>query len=293
MPPPETVTVVIPTQNRRNTLREAIASVRAQTWPHIDLVVVDDGSTDGTDRLLSELAAADPTLRPLRNDVPRGGAAARNQGIDAATGPWVAFLDDDDIWLPRKLEAQLGALHAAPSAVAASCAYFYSAPLRPERVVHVQTGATLQDMLSTNSLGGASVCLARTETLRVIGGFDGGQRSGQDWDLWLRLFQQGPIVCCAEPLARYRSHRGARISNDMASLYAGRRRAYFRYRALMSVPTRRRNLAALVYCRACVAKASVGRRLQNLRRVFALAGPREGLTYLAWFIRARTLVRRR
>ena len=225
MPPPEQVTVVIPTQNRRDALRDAIASVRAQTWPHVDLVVVDDGSTDGTDRLLSEMAAADPTLRYVRNAVARGGADARNQGIEAATGPWVAFLDDDDTWLPGKLEAQLGALRAVPAAVAASCAYFYSAPLRPERVVRVRTGATLQDMLSTNSLGGASVCLARTETLRAIGGFDGGQRSGQDWDLWLRLFQQGPIVCCDEPLARYRSHRGQRISNDMPSLYAGRRRA--------------------------------------------------------------------
>jgi glycosyltransferase involved in cell wall biosynthesis len=291
MPPPELVTVVIPTRNRREDLRKAITSVKAQTWPHMEIVVVDDGSTDGTSRMLSEMAAADAAMRVIRNETPRGGGAARNQGIEAASGAWVAFLDDDDAWLPGKLEAQVAALRAQPKAVAATCAYFYRAPWRPERVAHVKAHATIQDLLSRNSLGGASVCLARTETLRAIGGFDPLRRSGQDWDLWLRLSLEGPIVCCDEPLARYRSHLGRRISNDMAAIYSGRRRGYFRYRSLMTSDTRRRNLAGLFYCRACAAHAGLGHRWRNLRRVFRLAGPREGLTYLLWFIRARTLVR--
>jgi glycosyltransferase involved in cell wall biosynthesis len=291
MPPPERVTVVIPTRNRRATLESALASVKAQTWPHLEVVVVDDASSDGTGPMLAAEARTDPMLRVIRNDVPQGAAAARNQGIEAATSGWIAFLDDDDTWLPGKVDAQLRQLEAAPEAVAASCAYFYRAPWRPERIVHVRAGATIQDMLATNSLGGASVCLARTDTLRAIGGFDVRLRSGQDWDLWLRLFQAGPIVCCDEPLARYCSHLGQRISNDMASLYAGRRRAYFRYRSLMSERTRRQNMAALVYCRACAAQVSFGRRLGNLRRVFRLAGPRRGVTYVVWFIRARTIMR--
>jgi glycosyltransferase involved in cell wall biosynthesis len=291
MPPPDLVTVVIPTRNRRDDLRRAIASVKAQTWSDLEIVVVDDGSTDDTARILAEMATVDPTLRVIRHETSRGGAAARNQGIEAARGRWVAFLDDDDTWLPRKLEAQLRALHAEPKAVAAACAYYYCAPWRPERVARVKTQATIQGMLSSNTLGGASVCVARTETLRAIGGFDAQFRSGQDWDLWLRLFREGTIVCCDEPLARYRSHLGPRISNDMASLYAGRRRGYFRYRSLMTSDTRRRNLAGLFYCRACAAHAAASDRWRNLRRVFRLAGPREGFTYFLWFIRARTMLR--
>ena len=291
MPPPDLVTVVIPTRNRRDDLRRAIASVKAQTWTELEIVVVDDGSTDDTARILAEMATVDPAVRVIRNETSRGGAAARNQGIEAARGRWVAFLDDDDTWLPRKLEAQLSALHAEPTAVAATCAYFYRAPWRPERIAHVTAKATIQDLLSRNSLGGASVCVARTETLRAVGGFDSLRRSGQDWDLWLRLFLEGAIVCCDQPLARYRAHLGRRISNDMAAIYSGRRRGYFRYRSLMTPETRRRNLAGLFYCRACAAHVAASHRWRNLRRVFTVAGTREGLTYFIWFIRARTLVR--
>jgi glycosyltransferase involved in cell wall biosynthesis len=289
MPGPvsDLVSVVIPTRNRCDRLIEALASVKRQTWPHLQIIVVDDASSDRTQHVLRPMAAADSALRVIRNEVPLGGAGARNQGIMAAEGRWIAFLDDDDAWLPTKLEKQLHVMKTNASASAVSCDYFYKGPFRPRRLMRAPRALTEQQMLRGNCLGGASVCFTSTDTLNAVGGFDPTLRSGQDWDLWLRLFAVGPILVCDEPLALYDSHLEHRITNDISSVYSGRRRIYFRYRRRMTAETRHTNVAFLLYCKAFAADIPLKYRLNSLRRILSLVGFRESLKYMKWFVSAR------
>ena len=108
------VTVIIPTRNRAQLLKVAVGSVLAQRGVDLEIVVVDEGSTDETPSLLGRIEGGH--VRVIRHDSPRGVAAARNAGIAAANAPWLAFLDDDDFWCPDKLQLQLEALAAEPGA---------------------------------------------------------------------------------------------------------------------------------------------------------------------------------
>src|SRR5215469_600238 len=101
------VSVVIPLFNRARTIERALASVQRQSFSDLEIVVVDDASSDGG---ADKIAGLDPRLRILRHPANRGAAAARNTGINAARGEYVAFLDSDDEWLPAKLTTQLGVL---------------------------------------------------------------------------------------------------------------------------------------------------------------------------------------
>ena len=120
---PARVTAIIPTYNRRELVAQAARSVLAQTFAEVQCLVVDNGSSDGTAEALR--AMGDERFRVVVCEVPLGAAKARNVGIDAAHTPWVAFLDNDDLWAPTKLELQLNALAKFPSArwSATGCAY--------------------------------------------------------------------------------------------------------------------------------------------------------------------------
>ena len=107
-PPAEPrVTVVVPTHDRADHVPTAIESVLQQSYPHVDVVVVDDGSRDETPRVLARVAAAHPRVRVLRNEAPLGPAGARNRGARKAAGDVLAFLDDDSVYAPEKIAAQL------------------------------------------------------------------------------------------------------------------------------------------------------------------------------------------
>src|SRR5918993_498800 len=104
------VSVVVPTRNRSRLLASTLRSVLVQRGVELEVIVVDEGSTDNTPEMLAALD--DPRVRVLRHDVPRGLSAARNRGADEARGEWVAFVDDDDLWAPEKLVSQLDAARA-------------------------------------------------------------------------------------------------------------------------------------------------------------------------------------
>ena len=105
------VSIIVPTRNRRDWLSDALRSVREQTWKSIEIVVVDEASTDST---LAMLGAEFPEARVVRNQKPRGPSGARNAGVDAASGDWILFLDDDDLLHPRHIEDLVLAARAAP-----------------------------------------------------------------------------------------------------------------------------------------------------------------------------------
>lgn len=224
------VTVLVITRNRAGMLRQALASVAAQQGGPVDVVVVDDASVDHTPAVAAEF----PRVRVVRQERPRGPAVARNAGLDEIRTPWVAFLDDDDVWAPDKLLVQQRALAADPQARwCHTGAMAVDAILRPIGAMHAgHRGDVRVAVLAANVIcGGGSSVYAHTATVRAVGGFDLDVRRHEDWDLWIRLALASPLVAVDRPLVGFRRHAVSRssasVQDDAVALlsrYAGVRR---------------------------------------------------------------------
>jgi glycosyltransferase involved in cell wall biosynthesis len=198
------VSVIIPAYNSAAFLPAAIASVRAQAWEELEIVVVDDGSTDHTMSVLGALAGSD--LRVFRQ-ANSGPSAARNRGIKESQGEWIAFLDADCYWLPGKLDAQFSAVGSNPE----PAGFSYTGSLLVDE--GGQTIATrpavprecLVEDLVWGNLISTSSAIARREALLAAGMFDETLRIGEDWDLWLRLSADFEGRCVPEPLMAERA----------------------------------------------------------------------------------------
>ena len=206
------VTVVLPTKDRPVLLTQTLASVRSQEGVTAQVIVVDDGSSvpftdDGTSGL---------HVRVLRHDRPMGVSAARNHGLAEVTTPWVAFLDDDDLWGPHKLARQLAAVTETGFRWACSASVSFSG----DQVLDV-TDAPLQNDLSLELLrgncvpGSASSVLVCAALAREVGGFDESLPSLEDWDLWIRLAQESRVARVAQVDVAYRRHRRS-MSHDLS-----------------------------------------------------------------------------
>jgi glycosyltransferase involved in cell wall biosynthesis len=273
------VSVILPTRDRLTQLRRAVSSVCAQSERRLELIVVDDGSTDGTWEYLERLPAEEGRIRVVRNAVSMGGSGARNEGIRLSRGKWLAFIDDDDEWLPQKLERQLQTLAQHTAAVACSCGYLVRSASRVLKVSRVQPGVTVQELLVANRLGGASMCVCSGATLTSIGGFDAKLKSAQDLDLWVRLRRAGEVAVCSEPLVVHWAHSGPRITTNTQSQYAGLRRFHFKHRSLMSAATRRHRLAHSCYLMSTQDTRPLRRRLRYLAMAMLNASPRVALAF--------------
>ncbi len=220
------VTTVVPTHNRRAVLPITLRSVLAQQEVDLEVVVVDDGSSDGTGPWLEE--HHDPRLRVVRQDEPRGVAAARAAGVEATTTPYVAFCDDDDVWAPDKLARQFDALEHDPAArwsCTSSMSFVVAGPGDVELVHYQETPSAeeaLPRLLGYNAVpGGGSSVLADTALVRDAGGFRTGM--AEDWDMWVRLALAAPVAPVPRPLCGYRVWRTANSSRsyDLQAMQAG------------------------------------------------------------------------
>ena len=149
------------------------------------------------------------------------------------------FLDDDDQWVKDKLSVQLKKMDESSSAIACSCDYSYHYKFGLVEEFRLPPNVTLNQLYYKNVLGGASMCLCLRDALVEIEGFDEKLKSGQDWDLWVRLLSKGDVVVCNIPLVRYFAHAGLRISTNMHSQYTGLRYFYFKHRHNMDWSIRR------------------------------------------------------
>lgn len=201
------VTVVIPTHNRRARLPLTLRTALYQRAVDLEIVVVDDGSSDGTSEYLAR--HRDPRVRFVRHDVARGLSASRNAGIETARGRWIAFLDDDDLWAPDKLQSQLAALSRVPeSRWSAVGAVAVDGSLQILRCTRPPASGLLRgDFKAQNVIpGGGSGVLASTEVVREVGGFDTRFTFVEDLDLWIRLAERAPIASVDRPLVAYVVH---------------------------------------------------------------------------------------
>ncbi|NOT69151.1 MAG: glycosyltransferase [Methylophilaceae bacterium] len=216
-PSPLRVSVVIPSYNAARFLPEAIDSVRKQTLAVHEIIIMDDGSTDDTEQVVQSLGDGILYIRQKNAGV----SAARNRGIDAATGEIIAFLDADDVWLPEKIERQLQvfqdhpdvALVATDKAEIDTQGKLLLPSLFKQQHLHTYFSSlnnapipkVMSQLVKVNFIPTSSV-LVRKAALNRVGVFDTTIRYGEDLELWVRIAAQFQIACLAKVMLHYRRH---------------------------------------------------------------------------------------
>ena len=203
------VSVVMPAFNNADTVGRALASIAAQTLPPAEVIVVDDGSTDGTAEAVRAMAAAMNWVRlRLFRQTNQGAGAARNRAVAAARGTWLAFLDADDQWLPAKIERSMAVLEAG-GLIMCSHNLFNVGPdgetLNDSRARWLRDPADPYRTLFLRGFISSSTVVVRKDAVLAVGGFDAGLRSAQDYELWLAVLARagGRFETFADPLLRY------------------------------------------------------------------------------------------
>jgi len=231
-----TVSVIIPTFKRPTELLRAVKSVLEQDYKDFEILVVDDNLPESEYRIQtkSALKGIDPRIIHLENDTPMGGAGARNVGIESARGAYVAFLDDDDQWLPDKLSRQMVLFETLPSEVCSVDTGFFEIDERRDTkrvILPALRGDIFEDLLVKHK-GRApklSSVVCRTAALREIGMFDVLLPSRQDLDLYLRLARLYHFEFIAEPLVNKFIHSSVRISSVSSNKIRGFEMLYKKY----------------------------------------------------------------
>ena len=194
----ESVTTVIPTYNRRSLLPRALDSVLTQTVPPSEVIVVDDGSSDGTADLIREQY---PSVSLIEQEN-QGVSEARNRGIREAAGDWIAFLDSDDEWLSRKLEMQLEALAQSPEYRICHGGEIWIRKgnrVVPPRKYAKLGGYIFKECLPVCMISPSAVIIHR-DIFATVGLFDTSLPAAEDYDLWLRICARYPVLCLTDPL---------------------------------------------------------------------------------------------
>jgi glycosyltransferase involved in cell wall biosynthesis len=217
------VTVVVPTHNRSSLLHTTLRSLLAQRDVDLDIIVVDDGSTDSTSSVVAGFQ--DSRLRVIHNARARGVSHARNRGVAEAIGEWISFCDDDDVWAPDKLAQQLTAARRLGRDWAYCGVINIDEHLRPVSAPSVPSPAeVVADLPRYNAVaGGGSNVVVRRELLTRAGPFDPALRNTEDWEMWLRLSRLGPPAAAERRLVGYRLHP-TNASLDVGEILRGVRR---------------------------------------------------------------------
>lgn len=221
----EQVSVILPVYNGAQTIEEAVASVMKQTYDHIELIVIDDGSTDETPSLVGKCqkAHASKSVVYIRQEN-QGVSAARNTGIRRATGDYIAFIDADDRWSPDKITEQVRVLKEKKSIVLLGTGVRSQTERR-------KTGASgdvqmipFQRLLCKNYFVTSSV-MVRSSALNALGGFNEGQRYAEDYDLWLRIASRYQAAVLHQNLVYY-NEGGTGLSSQLWDMQKGEYTTY-------------------------------------------------------------------
>lgn len=186
------ISVIIPTYNRKELLERAVRSVLSQTYRNIELIVVDDASTDSTKEMIE--AIQDERVRYIRHESNLGAAAARNTGIRDAQGDYIAFQDSDDDWMPKKIEKQMGIfLDSSPETGVVYCGFFRQRNGKktriPSKKITQKEGDIFQSLLLGYYLVGTPSVIIKKEVFERVGMFNEDYPALEEWDLWLRISQ--------------------------------------------------------------------------------------------------------
>jgi glycosyltransferase involved in cell wall biosynthesis len=205
------VSVIIPAQNRPQMLRQAVLSVVAQTYKPIEIIIVLAGATEQVIGMASDIAS-EHGARLLHQGKLNAGAA-RNAGLSIARGEWISFLDDDDLFIPEKISAQMQVALSTGCDIVSSNSVTFFDDGRPD-ALWMPPGrlpTPVEIDFRTASILGSYVNIAslvKTSVLKQVGGFDPSLRTCEDWDLWRRVVQNHRIEYIDRPLIRIRNHSG-------------------------------------------------------------------------------------
>lgn len=211
------VSVVMPTYDRPESIRRSIESVSRQTYTPIELIVVDDHSPTPAREILSECDPAVSRFELFRHDCNRGASAARNTGIKAATGEYIAFLDDDDEWCPEKIEKQVIAFDQVSEDVGLIYTGVRQVNARGQTNAIVTRrigGDVTKRLLCWNFVGTFSVAMIRREVVNRVGLLDERFPSWQDWEFYLRISRQYQFGAIPEPLVIRHNQGEGQISQN-------------------------------------------------------------------------------
>jgi len=203
--------IIIPTKNRSGMLKNALESVLAQGYKDWETIIVANGCTDDTAQVVGKYLS-DPRFKFIDIKESTGGARARNIGIDSARGDYIAFLDDDDEWLPDKLSEQMAAMNSSKAQIV-GCWYdiyrdgAFFGTVRQERSVD------LWDLLFENVIGSFSSCMTKRDYIDGLR-IDERLRACQDWDLWVKILHstKGRAIIIQKPLLKYNEHSSPRLT---------------------------------------------------------------------------------
>jgi teichuronic acid biosynthesis glycosyltransferase TuaG len=219
------VAVIMPCHNGAHTIAQAVQSVIEQTFMNWELIVVDDGSTDQSPKIIRDFAARDVRIRSVRNEKASGAANARNQALRLTRARYVAFLDADDAWLPGKLDAQLNRMQEHGAALACGAYDVMDAAGTIIGGVRPTPGfLTYRSMLTNCSVGALTAVLDRSLCGDIQ--FNSQLSTSEDYQLWLSLLRRGLTgICLPETVAVYRVH-GKTLSSNKFTASRNRWRVY-------------------------------------------------------------------
>ena len=208
------VSCIITTYNRPNLVGRAIESVLNQSYKNIEIILVDDHPSESYEAVI-EKYKNEPRLIYSRNSKNLRLSASRNAGIKLAKGEFVAFLDDDDTWLPSKLQKQVGFLDENPEYVACTSTHIESVSKKTSKAY--KSNIYLEDSLGYNHLGPPSKILVRKD-IAIVTSFDTNANHAEDWDFYLRILTHGPIYVFEEPLIIYDTVHFGRMTTGFSTL---------------------------------------------------------------------------
>ena len=260
MSEPDLISVIVPCYNAERTLERTLASISRQTYRHIEILIVDDGSTDGSVGLAKAFIARDSRAK-LISQKNAGVAAARNAGLAVARGAFVAPIDADDLWAPEKLELQLQRF--TDPKVGLVYAWFENIDLE-DRIFSGGfrfsfEGDVFAHLCDVDFVGNGSNAMMRTALVRDVGGYDSGLRAKgsegcEDWSLWLALAERCEFAVVSRPLTGYRIYRGNMSSRNSRMIASAElvaeavARRYPELRARLAAHLTSRELHGLLRC---------------------------------------------
>ena len=217
----ELVSVIIPTYNRGYIIERAIESVQNQTYNELEIIIVDDGSTDNTEEIVSRIS--DSRIRYLKNPINKGVSHTRNLGIAAATGAYIAFQDSDDIWKPEKLQKQMECMKQGNYGMV-YCAFereFFDGTVvyypSKEMPMEEKQGEIVLSLLKKN-LVSTQTMLIKKEVILQVGLFNEGMSNLEDYELALRIAKRYPIGMVDEALVYLHTLEDGINQNHLQSL---------------------------------------------------------------------------
>jgi glycosyltransferase involved in cell wall biosynthesis len=286
---PPGVSVVVPTFNRAHVLGEALDSILQQGHPDVEVIVVDDGSTDATSELLDSYAALHGDNLVVIRQANAGKSAARNAGIAASKHELIAFLDSDNRWRPEKLSRQLALFEARPRTAFSFTGYSSFGTLMAETFVlaHWQpTPSFALEQLLVGCCINTSTVVAQKGVLVQAGLFDESLASSEDHDLWLRIALNGvEMQYIPAPLLEYRVHPDAASADEAAVAASSERvieRVFENSRLPAAVNARRRQHLARWYLNSAIRYIEASDAKRGRRALYRAAATRPASVRPGW-----------